>query len=98
MAKLSSPGRYLKVKNENKDIIDKSRVINESMIKQRAKSDALALEKENMQIKSYNGLAAISDTVSKIMLIVEQGVGLINKLINMVTPFINQAGFHGRNS
>lgn len=91
MAKLSDLADILKVKNENKDIIDKSRVINESMIKQRAKSDALALEKENLQIKSYNDLAAISDTVSKIMLIVEQGVGLIGKLINMITPFINQA-------
>ena len=91
MAKLSDLADILKVKNENKDIIDKSRVINESMIKQRAKSDALALEKENLQIKSYNDLAAISDTVSKIMLIVEQGVGLIGKLINMVTPFINNA-------
>lgn len=91
MAKLSDLADILKVKNENKDIIDKSRLINESMIKQRAKSDALALEKENLQIKSYNDLAAISDTVSKIMLIVEQGVGLIGKLINMVTPFINQA-------
>ena len=91
MAKLSDFADILKVKNENKDIIDKSRLINESMIKQRAKSDALALEKENLQIKSYNDLAAISDTVSKIMLIVEQGVGLIGKLINMVTPFINQA-------
>lgn len=91
MAKLSDLADILKVKNENKDIIDKSRVINESMIKQRAKSDALALEKENLQIKSYNDLAAISDTVSKIMLIVGQGVGLIGKLINMVTPFINQA-------
>jgi len=91
MAKLSDLADILKVKNENKDIIDKSRVINESMIKQRAKSDALALEKENLQIKSYNDLAAISDTVSKIMLIVGQGVGLIGKLINMVTPFINKA-------
>ena len=91
MAKLSDLADILKVKNENKDIIDKSRLINESMIKQRAKSDALALEKENLQIKSYKDLAAISDTVSKIMLIVEQGVGLIGKLINMVTPFINQA-------
>lgn len=91
MAKLSDLADILKVKNENKDIIDKSRVINESMIKQRAKSDALALEKENLQIKSYNDLAAISDTVSKIMLIVEQGVGLIGKLINMVTPFIDKA-------
>lgn len=91
MAKLSDLADILKVKNENKDIIDKSRLINESMIKQRAKSDALALEKENLQIKSYNDLAAISDTVSKIMLIVEQGVGLIGKLINMVTPFINKA-------
>lgn len=91
MAKLSDLADILKVKNENKDIIDKSRLINESMIKQRAKSDALALEKENLQIKSYKDLAAISDTVSKIMLIVEQGVGLIGKLINMVTPFINKA-------
>lgn len=91
MSKLSDLADILKVKNENKDIIDKSRVINESMIKQRAKSDALSLEKENLQIKSYNDIAAISDTVSKIMLIVGQGVGLIGKLINMVTPFINQA-------
>lgn len=91
LAKLSDLADILKVKNENQDLINKAGVINESMIRQRAKSDALALEKENLQIKSYNDLAAISDTVSKIMLIVEQGVGLIGKLINMVTPFINQA-------
>lgn len=91
MAKLSDLADILKVKNENKDLIAKSGVINESMIRQRAKSDALALEKENLQIKSYNDLAAISDTVSKIMLVVEQGVGLVGKLINMITPFINQA-------
>lgn len=91
MAKLSDLADILKVKNENKDIIDKSRVINESMIKQRAKSDALALEKENMQIKSYNDLAAISDTVSKIMIVVEQGVGMVGKLINVLTPFVNKA-------
>ena len=91
LAKLSDLADILKVKNENQDLINKAGVINESMIRQRAKSDALALEKENLQIKSYNDLAAISDTVSKIMLVVEQGVGLIGKLINMVTPFINQA-------
>lgn len=91
LAGLSDLADILKVKNENQDLLNKSAVINESMIRQRAKSDALALEKENLQIKSYNDLAAISDTVSKIMLIVEQGVGLIGKLINMVTPFINQA-------
>lgn len=90
LAGLSDLADQLKVRNETNDLFAKAGVINESMIRQRAKSEALALQKENMQIKSYNDLAAISDTVSKIMMMVEQGVALVGKLINMLIPAVNK--------
>lgn len=73
-----------------RDLITKGGVINESMIRARDKSERLALQRENQRIKSYEDLAAISDTVSKIMMVVEEGIGMLGNLINKLTPFIDK--------
>lgn len=71
------------------DIVAKSSVISESMIRARDKAERIALERENQRIRSYEDLQAISSTVDKIMVMVEQGLGMLGKLITVVTPALN---------
>lgn len=73
------------------DMQKKSRLINEGMIRTRDASEKLNLQRENQRIQSYSDLAAISQTSEKIMMMVEQGVGLVGKLINVALPFIDKA-------
>ena len=79
----------LTAKREVTDIVAKGGAINEGMIRARDKAERVALERENMRIKSYEDLQAISSTVDKIMVMVEQGLGLLGKLISVVTPALN---------
>lgn len=72
------------------DIINKSGVINESMIRNRDKSEKIALQRENARIQSYNDLASITQTVDKIMALVESGVALLGSFISKVTPLIER--------
>ena len=81
----------LKARQTMSDTLVKSKVIREDMIKAKAAGDQLALDRENQQIQGYNDLRAISDTVTKLMTAVEAGIGLIGKLISVITPFVNQA-------
>lgn len=90
LAGLNDLADELKVKNESQDVLTKSGIINESMIRQRAASDQLALQRENQRIQSYNDLATIADTSTKIMTMVEQGLGLVGKLITTITPAIQR--------
>lgn len=69
----------------------KSGVINEGMIRAKDASERLNLQKENARIQSYKDLQTISDSVTKIMGIVEQGLAMLGSLISTLTPFINQA-------
>lgn len=79
----------LKARRETDDLFAKSRSINEGTIRARDKSERLALEKENQQIASYENLAAISDTVTKIMGLVQTGLDLLGGTIKTVTPILN---------
>lgn len=73
------------------DLNAKAGVINTGMIRSRDQSERLNLQKENARIKSYQDLAAISDSVTKIMGLVESGLGLLGSLISKLTPFIDKA-------
>ena len=73
------------------DLVSKSGVINEGMIRAKDASERLNLQKENARIQSYKDLQAISDSVTKIMGIVEQGLAMLGKLIGVLTPFVDQA-------
>lgn len=90
LAKLNDLQDVLKVRRESKDVIVKSGIINENMIRERDKSEQLALDKENARIKSYENLAAISQSVDKIMMLVEQGIGLLGSLISKLTPMVDK--------
>lgn len=99
LANLNDLADALTARRENNDLVSKAGVINESMIRARDKSEQIALERENRNIANYNNLAAISQSVDKIMGMVEQGMGLLGGLISKLTPFIDKVtGFIDRMS
>lgn len=73
------------------DLNAKAGVINSGMIRSKDQSERLNLEKENARIKNYQNLQTISDSVTRIMGIVEEGLGMLGSLIQKVIPFINDA-------
>jgi hypothetical protein len=89
MAGLKDLEDILSVRRETQDFQTKGSMINESMIRQRDASARLELEKENSRIKSYNDLATISDTTTKIFGLIETGVAMIGKFIGFITPAVN---------
>ena len=89
LADLNDKQDILTARRETGDIITKSGVIKESMITARDKSERLNLEKENARISQYESLMAISDSVTKIMGLVESGLGLLGDLIKKITPFVD---------
>lgn len=89
-AKLNDLADVLLAQRESDDILKKGKLINENMIMARHRSEQIALERENKQLASYENLASISDMTSKIMAMVEQGIGMLGGLINKITPFVNQ--------
>lgn len=72
------------------DIQNKAQVISKGMIEARDLAERQALERENMRIRSYQDLQAISTTADKIFTLVEEGVGMLGKLINFLTPAVNR--------
>jgi len=90
LADLNDLASALTAGRENRDLVSKAGVINEGMIRQRDKSEQLALDRENQRIKSYNDLAAISQSAEKIFALVDQGVALLGNLIGKLLPFLDK--------
>jgi len=90
LANLNDLADALMARRETQDVVGKSASINEGMIRARDKSERIALERENQRIRSFEDLSAISQTTDKIMVLVENGVGLLGKLITVVTPTLNK--------
>lgn len=90
LANLNDLADALSAGREMNDLVTKSGVINESMIRNREKSERLALERENRNIANYNNLAAISQSVDKITGLIEQGMGLLGSLINKLLPALDK--------
>lgn len=80
----------LRVRTTTQDIFGKAGAINEGMIRARDRSEKLALEKENKQLKQYENLATISDTVVKMMGLMQEGLAQLGKFITWATPTINR--------
>lgn len=72
------------------DINNKAGAINESMIRNMHKSAEIELARENQKIKSYNDLAALSQTTANILFKIEEGVAMIGKFIPVVTENFNK--------
>lgn len=90
ISNLSDLKDALFARNEQEDIINKSRSLNEGVIRQMAEGDKLRLQRENQRIQNYNSLKAIDNTTQKMAILLESGVTGLGKFINMITPKINQ--------
>lgn len=89
-ANLADLNDALTAGREFKDVIKKSGVITEGMIRARDKAEKLALERETQRIKSYEDLQTLSNTTALIMTKVEEGVAMLGGLIAKLTPFIDR--------
>jgi len=76
----------LEARRNLNDIQNKAGAINADMIRNMSKSAEIELARENQKIKSYNDLAALSQTSSNILFKVEEGVALIGKFVAYITP------------
>lgn len=90
LAGLSDLQDALLVQRESNDILKKSRLINEQMIREQDRSAKIQLQRENQRIQSYKDLQAVSQTTDRIMKLVEEGILMLGKFINGLTPKINQ--------
>lgn len=90
LAGLNDLADALEARRGTFDIVNKANVMNEGIVRSRDEAAKIALKKENAQIQSYNDLAAISNTVEKIMGVVNEGIILVGKLVNKVTPFVDK--------
>jgi len=89
-AGLSDLNDSLTAGRDFRDLIKKSGVITESMIRQRDAQEKQLLDKENQRIASYESLAQISMTAEKIYGVIEKGIVMLGDLIKIVTPFVNK--------
>lgn len=71
------------------DISRKAAVMNMGLATAKDRSERILLQKENQRIANYKNLAAISDTVEKMMGVVEGAVSLIGGFIPKATKFFD---------
>lgn len=90
LANLNDLADTLTAQRETTDIIKKSGIITESMILAKNNAEKQALERENARIKGYENLQAITQTVDKIMGLIEEGISQLGSLIKWITPTINR--------
>lgn len=88
--RLDDLSQVLAVRTQIADDQAKAGIINESMVRARDRAAAEELKRQNMQIRNFESLNAISQTTTKIMTLVDQGVGLLGDFIKTVTPFMNR--------
>lgn len=90
LANLNDLADTLTAQRETTDIIKKSGIITESMILAKNNAEKQALERENARIKGYENLQAITQTVDKIMTVLEEGLDQLGIFIKWMTPTINR--------
>lgn len=79
----------LKARRNLEDFQNKGNVINSGMIRAQDQAERAALSRENKQLKSYEDLNAISTTMTNIMGIAQEGITMLGKLVNIVTPQVD---------
>jgi len=89
LANLNDLKGALEARRGLKDIQAKSGVINGDMVRNMDKSASIELDRENQKIKSYNDLAALSQTTASILFKVEEGVAQLGKFVAWIMPTMN---------
>lgn len=90
MAGLNDLADTLTAQRETTDIIKKSGIITESMIVAKHNAEQQAKDRENARIKGYENLQAITQTVDKIMTVLEEGLNQLGIFIKWMTPTITR--------
>ena len=85
LAGLNDLQDVLTARRNTGDVVKKSGIINEGMIRSRDAGEQLILQRENERIKGYQNLQNLSQTVDKLMLKIDQMVVIIGKYIPMVS-------------
>lgn len=67
------------------DLINKSREINEGMIRAQDRRERAELERETQRIQSYKSLSTISEASTQIMTLLEGGLVMLGNVIEQVT-------------
>lgn len=88
-ADLNQLADNLLVMRETNDVIKKSALLNEGIVRSMARSEELELERERQRIASYKSLATISQTTDKMVILMEKGLAMVGDLIGVITPAIN---------
>ena len=91
IAAMSDLRDTLAARRELGDVQNKAGSINSGMIRNMDKNDQIALERENLKIKSYNDLAALSNIGDKMLIKFDEGILLISGFIGKITPAIEKA-------
>jgi hypothetical protein len=80
LAGLNDLADALEAKRTLDDTMAKSRVINEGIVKSRDSQIRAELDRENERIKSYQSLATISETSTKIFTVIERGMVILTDM------------------
>jgi hypothetical protein len=82
---LSDMSDILEARRDLDDMIAKSRVINQDMVKSRDAQLRIELERENQRIQSYKSLATISEASTRIAQVVERGFLILTDMATRIT-------------
>lgn len=77
-----------------KDFIDKSRVINEKVVREQDQRERINLQRETERIKAYDTLSTISETSTRIMALIEKGLIAVTNMVQkleVIQDFVKKA-------
>lgn len=84
-ARLNDQKDFLSAQLELNDTMNKSRAVNEEMVRLQHERNRLELERQNDQIKNYKALADISNSTTEILNLAKQAVLGITSMITRLT-------------
>jgi hypothetical protein len=86
---LEGKQRILEANRNIGDVGNKSRLLNEGILKEQDKQERLNLERENQNISNFKNLAVISQASTKMATLVEQGLAEIVKIVDKLANINN---------
>lgn len=88
-AGLSDLKDSLKAQRNLEDLISKSRLINEKVIRSEDERERINLQRESERIKAYNSISTISETSARILTLVEKAVLSLTEMITKLSNLEN---------
>lgn len=79
-----------RARNALRDMQTKGGIINQSFADTMNQAEIERLKRENENLRNYNSLASLDNTMNKIMGLLEQGMGKLGEFISWITPTMNR--------